>query len=205
MTKQTVRRKSPKREELLETAEHLLIEKGIHNLTVDEIVREANASKTTFYKHFTDKKDIVKHVVERVFNISLQRIEKTVREAKETKLTQEAFLQVFDLKAYDELFKSDFLKELNQSYPDLVTLYNDWVMTRRLPLFRELMRLAKVDGIIRMDIDSDVLIHYTFSVRHAIKEVFQYQPEIMKQYDLKEFADKFFDIYLNGILEKQET
>ncbi|AOM84393.1 TetR/AcrR family transcriptional regulator [Salisediminibacterium beveridgei] len=202
MAKQSGGRKSLKRIELLDAAEELLIKKGIQSVTVEEIVREAGASKATFYKHFTDKKDIVTHVVERVFHISLSKIENTLQEAKASELTQEMFLDVFDLKHYEQLFQSDFLKELNSIYPDLVRQYNDWVMTKRLPLFRELMRMAKIDGIIRIDIDPDVLIHYTFSVRKAIKELFINQPEVMDQYDLKEFSEQFFDIYLNGILEK---
>lgn len=204
MTNPNRSRKSPKREHLLDAAEQLLIQKGIQAVTVEEIVREAGVSKATYYKHFTDKKAIVAHVVERVFHLSLNRIEQVLQEAKGQKLTQEMFLDVFDLKDYEALFQSDFLKELNSQYPDLVDRYNEWVTTKRLPLFRELMRMAKIDGIIRIDIDPDVLIHYTFAVRRAIKDLFRHQPEVMESYDLKNFSEQFFDIYLNGILEKKD-
>ncbi|NJP38426.1 TetR/AcrR family transcriptional regulator [Alkalicoccus luteus] len=198
------KRVSKKREALTAAALKLFTEKGLRSVTVESIIEEAGVSKATYYNHFQDKEAIVEQVLQEVFAVSLNRIEQVVQEAKKTKLTKPAFLRVFDLSVYDDLFQSEFLTELHTLYPQLTTRYNHWVHEERMPLFRELMRLAKVDGILRMDIDPDVLIHYTFSVRSAMKQTIQQNQLGLESRELKDFAEQFFDLYLNGVLAERE-
>ena len=49
-----------KRKQLIQTAKDLFFRFGIKRVTVEEICREANVSKMTFYKHFRNKNELVK-------------------------------------------------------------------------------------------------------------------------------------------------
>ena len=64
-------RREDKRMAILASAEELLTRFGAKKVTVEEICRAAGVSKMTFYKHFHDKVDLVRHLhdelVERSF------------------------------------------------------------------------------------------------------------------------------------------
>ena len=51
-----------KREKLIRTGEDLFYRHGLRRVTVEEICREAGASKMTFYKHFANKLELFKHI-----------------------------------------------------------------------------------------------------------------------------------------------
>jgi len=59
--------KSPKerREELIDTAERLFLEKGYDRTTVNDIVDEINVAKGTFYHYFKSKAEILGPIMER--------------------------------------------------------------------------------------------------------------------------------------------
>lgn len=48
---------------LIECARKLFREKGFYNTTVDDIVKEANSSKGSFYTHFKTKEDLIIHML----------------------------------------------------------------------------------------------------------------------------------------------
>lgn len=55
-------RRSKKYEEILETARQLFWKHGYRRVTVEEICREAETSKMTFYRYFSNKLDLAKAV-----------------------------------------------------------------------------------------------------------------------------------------------
>lgn len=48
---------------IIECARKLFVEKGYNNVTVDEIISEANSSKGGFYNHFKAKEDLIYSMV----------------------------------------------------------------------------------------------------------------------------------------------
>ena len=53
----------PKQKRLIETARHLFFRHGIRRISIEEICREADVSKMTFYKHFHDKGDLIRTIL----------------------------------------------------------------------------------------------------------------------------------------------
>jgi AcrR family transcriptional regulator len=51
-----------KKDQIVSTGEDLFYRHGLRRVTVEEICREANVSKMTFYKHFENKLDLFKHI-----------------------------------------------------------------------------------------------------------------------------------------------
>ena len=54
---------NPKRQQIVATAKTLFYKFGIRRVTIEEICREANVSKMTFYKHFSNKVELVKFLI----------------------------------------------------------------------------------------------------------------------------------------------
>lgn len=83
MQKQTVARPRTKpaevrREELMDAAQKLFLEKGFAAASVDEIVRDADVAKGTFYLHFKSKDDILAALQQRFIVRFLENIDTSV-------------------------------------------------------------------------------------------------------------------------------
>ena len=65
---------SRKQKQIVESAIALFTRHGIRRVTVEEICREAGASKMTFYRYFTNKIELVKHIWTGWFNGGIARL-----------------------------------------------------------------------------------------------------------------------------------
>ncbi len=91
---------------LLDTAYLLFSQRGIRAVGIDELIKEANVAKATFYRHFPSKDDLVlAFLLERERVWTKQWVEAGARSRAET--PQEQLLAIFDL--FDEWFhRTDF-------------------------------------------------------------------------------------------------
>ena len=88
------------RERILRTAYELFRNHGVSGIGVDRIVAEAGVAKTSLYRHFRSKDDLVLEVLERHEQIWLDWLEAEI--ARRGGTPQERILAVFD--AFDEWF-----------------------------------------------------------------------------------------------------
>ncbi|MEM8713701.1 MAG: TetR/AcrR family transcriptional regulator [Planctomycetota bacterium] len=65
--------KSPKRDDLIETALGLFCTHGIHAVGIDRIIEEAGVAKATLYKHFASKDDLVIAVLEQMDQLAVEK------------------------------------------------------------------------------------------------------------------------------------
>ncbi|MGL1933620.1 MAG: TetR/AcrR family transcriptional regulator [Fibrobacterales bacterium] len=65
-------------EEILNATSYLIAEKGITNISVDDIAKKADFGKGTLYNYFKNKEDIIWSLVEKVFSEFLAEISQTV-------------------------------------------------------------------------------------------------------------------------------
>lgn len=198
MPQEQTQKHSRKREDMVHAAEELFLKKGIRAVTVEEIVSHSQVSKRTFYKYFADKKDILEPVLLRLVEVESGNLAKLVEQGKQSRMTQQAFLQIFDVNVYDRFFQSEFTRELLQDYPDLVQKLTDNWLSKVLPIFRELVRMAKIDGIVRMDIDTEVLFIFIQMIRRG----FSQNPHTPEHMSMREFTGKVFEIFLYGVVER---
>ncbi|HTF58994.1 MAG TPA: helix-turn-helix domain-containing protein, partial [Actinomycetes bacterium] len=57
------RRRKDSEREILEAAERLLRERPFRELTVDDLMAATSQSRTAFYRHFTDRQDLLVHLI----------------------------------------------------------------------------------------------------------------------------------------------
>jgi AcrR family transcriptional regulator len=62
-----------KEEDILKAGKELFWRYGIKRVTVEEVCQTAGASKMTFYKYFRNKNDLVKGILNMVFDDAFQK------------------------------------------------------------------------------------------------------------------------------------
>jgi AcrR family transcriptional regulator len=58
--------------EILIAAKELFWKHGFKRVSIEEVCREANVSKMTFYKHFKNKIELIKYLLNFIFDISVK-------------------------------------------------------------------------------------------------------------------------------------
>jgi AcrR family transcriptional regulator len=101
----TASRRPPARERILEVADRLFYELGIHAVGVDLIVTESGAAKTTLYSHFRSKDDLVAAYLQRRCEQWRERLAVAVSKADPG--SHDRILGVFDVLA-DWFAEPDF-------------------------------------------------------------------------------------------------
>lgn len=66
---------SQKRDQLIQTGESLFVKHGMRRVTVEEICRQADVSKPTFYKYFENKEALARRIDELWIEEALQQID----------------------------------------------------------------------------------------------------------------------------------
>ncbi|MEA5129696.1 MAG: TetR/AcrR family transcriptional regulator [Proteiniphilum sp.] len=188
---------------IIETARRLFFGQGIKETSVETIVNEARVSKRTFYKYFSDKTAILEKVLLVIIDETYERLSSLVEEAKETPLTLNRFLQLYELDDYDFLFGSDFTVIFMKDYPELLAKLTEISREKIIPKYEELVRLAISHGILRPDMDIEFFILYSFYTRKSMREGILYNQEIIKKMGLKDYFNKFHDYFLNGVVSRQ--
>jgi AcrR family transcriptional regulator len=59
---------NPKFQQIIKTGKALFWKFGVRRVSIEEICREASVSKVTFYKHFKNKVELAKYILETTFN-----------------------------------------------------------------------------------------------------------------------------------------
>jgi AcrR family transcriptional regulator len=78
------REKEQRREEIINAAQVVFFEKGLHNSTMDEIAERAELSKGTIYLYYASKEDLYLAVTVRGFDILREMIKETIEASKNT-------------------------------------------------------------------------------------------------------------------------
>ena len=106
--------KDQKLKDILLAAKELFMKYGFKRVSIEEVCREANVSKMTFYKHFPNKKDLVRQLYSYIISETLVEydaimesdssfIEKVKKSIDLKMKSTEKISQEF----YDDLLKSD--------------------------------------------------------------------------------------------------
>ena len=94
-----MKKAQPRRQHLIEVATDLFSNNGYHNTGVDTITKHSGVSKTTLYKYFDSKEDLILEILERQHNGTVSFIESyitTSREKNPSYLDHQHIPAIFD-------------------------------------------------------------------------------------------------------------
>ena len=174
---------SPKRELILKTGKELFWKFGFKRVTVEEICKEAGISKMTYYKFFSNKKELATTILDGVFEESLEKIRRLEAEHETADKTLNKILQLKSEGVHG--ISKEFIKDLYTNPDDDMKVYMEEKSTM---LFTEIIRLyeqGKKDGWVRKDLNVPFMIHFT-----------QKTVEMISKDDLLNFFDSSEDLIM---------
>lgn len=140
---------------ILQVAEEVLLEKGYHEASVDEIAARVGIAKGTVYLHFPSKEDLVVAIFSRDMQSFLQRIDEVIATQPTSQAKLEAILHLL----YTGLFckHAQFLYTIYNSV-DLQRLFKEkgTLMRELWEQFAVRVRALLVEGKSNGEFDSDI-------------------------------------------------
>ena len=189
------RLKSPKkREDFARLLFPVFMEKGIKNISTNDICNILSKSKATVYKHFDSKKDIVTYVLNEKLE-AMQKFPGLLFSNDEYKVRyQNAVKYISDIL---EDVSPLFLSELKDIYPNLWRNIENFKQSA-ISILKTFYNEGIENGVV-IDIDPEYLI-----LQDELFFDTLINPYLMKsrKLDIKKAFDAYFKIRFNGIMKR---
>jgi AcrR family transcriptional regulator len=145
------------RDRILKVAGEKFLSQGFYKVSMDSLVAELRASKSSIYKHFASKEILVRTLVEQVNAIVDEQLRQIVENESlgfTDKLTR---LMRFHSRAR-KIFGPAFLDDLRIHTPDLWEAHHGMEQARVRAYHLRLFQQGVREGILREDIDLSLLV-----------------------------------------------
>lgn len=147
---------NPKFQQITSTAKDLFWKYGIKRVSIEEICKEANVSKMTFYKHFPNKIELAKYILDKVFHEGLE----TYKNIMNSDLGfHERVEQVMIMKMKNSNdISPEFLNDVYKNNTLEIQDHMNQFVAQSFMLFRTDMEKARAKGEIRQSVNVDFLM-----------------------------------------------
>lgn len=176
----------------------LFREFGIKSVTMEDIARHLSISKKTLYEYFTDKKDLVKGVMES--NARNKTIDFSIPQKKKTNAIEDLFyyynVQVQMIKDH----KPSFIYDLKKYYPELFEEFQEAKRKRIIGSVRENLLKGKKEGFYREDVNENVIARLNLMRIEGIMNSGTFSFEEMVSPDL---FSEIFKYHVYGIVSEK--
>jgi AcrR family transcriptional regulator len=144
--------------QILRTSRSLFWKHGIKRVTIEEICQEANVSKATFYKHFNNKIELVKRIIDWIAKESMDKYRKIMEQdiSFEEKIKRSVELKMEQTDAMSSEFYNDYLLHAD---PEL-SAYLGKTMGEGLSTILGDYTEAQERGDIRSDIKPEFILYF---------------------------------------------
>ena len=150
---------NPKKAQILATGKELFWKFGFKRVTIEEICREAGASKMTFYKFFPNKTKLATAIMDVVFEESLLKIRKIDEEHESADKTFKKFLQLKSEGSRD--ISEEFIKDLYTNPDPGLKTYMEKKTKSMLEEIQRVYEHGKETGWVRKDLNIPFLILFS--------------------------------------------
>jgi AcrR family transcriptional regulator len=146
MAEQKQRRRSKKRERIVETATELFTKHGIRRITVEEICREAGTSKMTFYKYYGNKIELLRHIWQNWFDEGYGKLNEI--DSMEISFKEKMELLIEWKMELIKKMSPEFIGEILHAAPELAEFIHE-MRNKNISLFMEFVTKAQERGDMR--------------------------------------------------------
>ncbi len=171
-----------RKDELLQIAYKMFITKGYDNTSVDQIIKEANIAKGTYYYYFTSKEEMLDQVIEKMITEKIELAKKIVTE----NLTVERKLLgiISSLRpAYNESSIIDALN--NEGNIKMHKKVNERILDSAIPILKEVVQEGNEKKIFKCD-----------KIEKRIRIILILSTEL---FDNNEFDQDYIEIFIDTI------
>ncbi len=155
------------KEQIAQAFERQVQHFGYGRASVEDVAAELGISKRTIYQHFSSKRDLYAHIVERVADEERQRLVGAIEDAGTVTKKMERFLRlvVGGMRAHIQATsKADWMQEFEVAYDAMARAYGS-VATELIAAGVASGEFAKQDPAFANDLVGAMITHYGMSVR----------------------------------------
>ena len=186
-----------KRKQLIQTAKDLFFRYGIKRVTVEEICKEANVSKMTFYKHFKNKNELVKTIIYQITEEAMEKyrviMEKDV--PFEDKVRETIRLKFEGTDQMSQEFLEDYIPHAE---PGMLQFVHQR-MNEAFSMVMDDYRKAQQRGDIRQDIKIEFIMYFLNKMVELMGD-----KELEKMYgNPQEMIMELVNFFFYGILPRK--
>jgi AcrR family transcriptional regulator len=154
--------------EILIAAKELFWKYGFKRVTIEEVCREANVSKMTFYKHFKNKMELIKYLLNFIYDTSL----KKYREIMDSDIPfPDKVKKTLDLKMeQSQNISNEFMDDyIRHADPEMLEFLNQ-IKTKNLSMIFNDYTEAQKNGDIRSDIKPEFILYFLNQMMEMAKD-----------------------------------
>lgn len=183
------------RKKLVETAKKIISDKGLTNVSVEDITDACGVSKGTFYTYFKRKEDIVFELSKGIFDeilVNAKSGSKTMLERlKEYMVNFSTYIEKSSLKLAQEWIK-------NVVDPD-ISKEGIWKMEKDISALRELLEFGKGNAMLSAEAPTEKLAYTINDILYGQMLCWAMSGGA---YSFSSRTEEFADMYLNAIIGK---
>lgn len=182
--------------EIMIASKKLFWKFGFKRVTIEEVCREANVSKMTFYKHFKNKKDLITHLINFIMDKAMMKYDDIMDSDIPFK---EKVIKTLDLKMeqtqdMSNEFFDDFVRHADSEMIALLQQKRNESMSSILNDYAE----AQKKGDIRKDLKPEFILYFLNHILEMIKD-----EQLEKMYDNpQEMIMEFTNFFFYGVLPR---
>jgi AcrR family transcriptional regulator len=186
---------NPKFRQILETARSLFMRFGIRRVSVEEICREANVSKMTFYKFFKNKNELVRYIFDQIALEALSRYNGIM--AQDVRYSEKA-KQIIQMKLDQaEVMSTEFIRDFLHSTDSEIAAWYQQLVQERMQLFLQHFKEAQEKGDIRSDVKPEFILYIINRMIEMVDD-----DRLVQLYDTpKELTHEVMNFLFYGILQ----
>ncbi|MBA7586129.1 hypothetical protein ES708_28125 [subsurface metagenome] len=177
-------------QQIITTAKDLFWKFGIKRITIEEICLEASVSKMTFYKHFKNKMELIKYLINHITDKAMKKyraiMDSDISFPEKVKKTLD--LKMESSQDMSNEFYDDYVRHADSEMIDLLQQKRNEMMGSILNDYIEAQKM----GDIRKDIKPEFILYFLNQSVEMIKD-----EQLEKMYDnpqdmIMEFTNFFF-------------
>ena len=136
-----------KREQIVETALNLFYQKGFHATGVDTIIKVANVSKKTLYKHFQSKEALILEVLRKRDALFIEKfVERTESMGKTDKQRLLTIFDAIDIWIHEETFSGCMFINAAAEFASMDNPCHQLCKTHKTHICQYIEKLARNEG-----------------------------------------------------------
>lgn len=181
-----MKEKKKKCTQLIETAKDLFFKHGVKRITIEEICEKSNVSKVTFYKYFSNKDDLVRHIRDELINQGFSKFD----EINELDIS---FPEKIDLITQ---WRVEFFSNIKSEFIEDILSVEETTKEMKSRYLKNIEN-AQTKGEVRKDLSPELIWIVTEKLNEIVKD--GGWKEIFSEYS--EFQKQLRKIYFYGLLE----
>lgn len=181
---------------ILAVARSKFLRYGFHRMSIDSIVRDLRTSKSTIYKYYQTKEDLIKAVIDQLNNEINDRLNEIISDDEQSFCGKLNSVVEFTRNTLTEI-NEEFLQDLKLYTPEIWEYYEKGREYRIDNYYRKLFNDGVIEGAVRKDIDLEILMKVYFNLTEMTVDVDQFSKVNYSNQDLYAVISK---VFLEGAL-----